>query len=427
MRRTAIRTAFTAAGASLLALVLLATPAGATFPGKNGRIFFSAPSRGDVAGGCGVASLRSDGSGYECVDFFRRDAAVSPDRRRIAAVGGDIATNVFGMNLNGSGLREFTRTPDGATNNLSPTFSPDARHIIYTKFNSSADGVYLMNADGSGQRELFSPGQDAVYSPSGGQLAYDIDGIRVADASGGGSRLLVPNHNDRGVSGLTVTNYTEFNREPNWSPNGRQIVFSRETHTISVTCMVSPPGCATPQHVDAIDIYVMNADGTGVRRLTSAVGFDEEDPHFSPDGSQIAYFKQDARLDVAHGQIWVMRADGTRQHHVANGANPEWTTIQGGPSKPRLQFSLRKLNRRSKCLGRLDGYVVGVHTNASRKTSFDLSLFVDRKLLNEEFNSRGFGEGADQLFRRGRHRIRVTVDDPAVHDRIDRTFSVRRC
>jgi TolB protein len=422
-RLTAARIAIAVA----LACLSLPAAAGATFPGRNGRIFFSAPPRNEVATGCDTASIRPDGSAYNCVDYFRRDAAVSPDHRHIVAVEGDTSTDLFGMNIDGSGVRRFTRAGDGLTENLSPTWSPDGRHIIYTVFQSSADGVYEMNPDGSGQHLLFTPGQDAVFSPSGAQVAYDGDGIRVADANGGGSRLLAPNHNDTNVSGLTVRRYVEFNQEPNWSPNGRQIVFSRETHSAVTTCTVSPPSCQPPQRQDAIHVFVMNADGTGLRQLTSTAGFDEEDPHFSPDGSQIAYYKQDARADVQHGQIWVMRADGSGQHQVANGANPEWTSVQGGPGKPRLRFKLQKLNRRSKCLGRLDGFVANVLTNASRRTSFDVGMFVDGKLLDKEYNTRGFGEGADQLFRRGRHRIRVTVDDAAVHDHISRTFTVRRC
>jgi hypothetical protein len=172
----------------------------------------------------------------------------------------------------------------------------------------------------------------------------------------------------------------------------------------------------------------MNADGTGLRQLTSTPGFDEEDPHFSPDGRLIAYYKQDSRLDQAHGQIWVMRADGSHQHQIANGANPEWTSIQGGPSKPRVKVTFRKLNPRSQCLGTLDGYVISVLTNASRRTQFDVSDYVDGRLIDEEFNSRGFAGGVDTLqLRRGRHRLRVVVEDAAIGDRISRTLSFRRC
>jgi hypothetical protein len=69
-----------------------------------------------------------------------------------------------------------------------------------------------------------------------------------------------------------------------------------------------------------------------------------------------------------------------------------------------------------------------VLTNASRRTQFDVSDYVDRRLIDEEFNSRGFGGGVDTLqLRRGRHRLRVVVEDAAIGDRISRTLSFRRC
>jgi hypothetical protein len=70
---------------------------------------------------------------------------------------------------------------------------------------------------------------------------------------------------------------------------------------------------------------------------------------------------------------------------------------------------------------------VNVLTNASRKTLFDVSMFADGRLLDAVSNTRSVFEDAHGLFRRGRHRIQVTVDDAAVHDHISRTFTVRRC
>jgi hypothetical protein len=63
---------------------------------------------------------------------------------------------------------------------------------------------------------------------------------------------------------------------------------------------------------------------------------------------------------------------------------------------------------------------------ASRKTRFDISTFVDGHLIEEVLNSRGHGGGVDG-FRKGRHKLKVVVTDPAAHDRISRTFKFRRC
>jgi Tol biopolymer transport system component len=81
----------------------------------------------------------------------------------------------------------------------------------------------------------------------------------------------------------------------------------------------SGPGTPTPPLVDArvvafastagnnngLSIYLMHADGTSRRRLTSD-GFLDETPVWSPNGSSIAF---DTNRDPA--SIWIMNADGT--------------------------------------------------------------------------------------------------------------------
>jgi dipeptidyl aminopeptidase/acylaminoacyl peptidase len=347
---------------------------------------------------------------------------VSPDRKFIAATGGADPTSIYVMKINGKGVRRLTNPSGETTRDLSPAFAPDNHRIIWGRADSSSDGLFLMNADGSGQHQLTSSGQDPVYSPSGSQIAYGIDGIRIAAANGSGSRRIVTNRATTTFSGGVLTRYVEYNREPNWSPDGGRIVFAREAHTTSCN---GPPSC-TPTRNDVVDVFVMNADGSGLRQLTSTPGVDEEDPQFSPDGKAIVYYHLRAGSDDTQGQIWVMRADGGAKHKVANGANPEWSTVQRKLKKPRLTFRYQRLKKHSKCLGKLDGYSFSVKTKASRKTRFDISTFVDGHLIEEVLNSRGYGGGVDG-FRKGRHKLKVVVTDPAVHDRISRTFKFRRC
>ena len=60
---------------------------------------------------------------------------------------------------------------------------------------------------------------------------------------------------------------------------------------------------------ESADIYVMNAEGTGVRRLTHADPYMSNDqPTWSPDGTEIAFVN---RWNARGGSILVMRADGT--------------------------------------------------------------------------------------------------------------------
>lgn len=71
------------------------------------------------------------------------------------------------------------------------------------------------------------------------------------------------------------------------------------------------------------DIYVINADGTNLKRLTTNTGA-EFDPKWSPDGKRIVY--RDSRRGVNHDdEIYVMNADGSGQANLSNSpSSDEW-------------------------------------------------------------------------------------------------------
>jgi TolB protein len=77
-----------------------------------------------------------------------------------------------------------------------------------------------------------------------------------------------------------------------WSPDGERIAFRRITGSTA-------------------DIYLMNADGSGVRPLLVSPGTDQ-DPTWSPDGARIAFKSdQDGPSERAGNHVWVMSVDGT--------------------------------------------------------------------------------------------------------------------
>ena len=162
--------------------------------------------------------------------------------------------------------------------------------------------VYVMNADGSGQTQLFA-GRDPSWSPDGQQLAFwGGAGIKTANVDGSGVRTLT----------------TTFSYTPSWSPRGDRIAF-------------------TDQRAGSDDIWVMAADGSGQTRLTDNPLLDYF-PTWSPDGSRIAYAAASPTgANFNNADIWVMNADGSAKSRLTTDSaadiTPGWS-----PDGKRIAF-----------------------------------------------------------------------------------------
>jgi len=149
----------------------------------------------------------------------------------------------------------------------------------------------------------------------------------------GPGRIVFESYNDRtlnwdifdmGANGGDVTRLTfaeARDSDATWSPDYSKVVFASERAT-------------TDPEVPNREIYVMNADGSGVaRRLTYAEGKDY-DPSWSPDGTRIAFVsKRDGDWE-----IWLMDPDGTGlvnlTQNKSNETDPSWS-----PDGSRIAFA----------------------------------------------------------------------------------------
>ncbi len=134
-----------------------------------------------------------------------------------------------------------------------------------------------------------------------------------------------------------------FQVEPAWSPDGRRIAFASLRQGAS-------------------HIYVMSADGTGAKALTSGAQNDDH-PSWSPDGKQIAFARE--------GALFVVPAAGGKPHRLGKGlgsaANPAWS-----PDGTQIAYDYRKpgFSIRELYVMRSDGSRIRQLTNLRQVSGF---------------------------------------------------------
>jgi Tol biopolymer transport system component len=274
----------------------------------------------------------------------------SPDGRKVAFANFDRPrwrgnVDLYVMNADGSGLRRLTR--DSATDGF-PVWSPDGRKIAFTKAQAPAEGrglpeadVYVINADGTGERNLTGDGVSGgpTWSPDGRRIAFgSSDGIDVMSADGTGRQRLLRN---RG-------------HFPTWSPEGRKIFFLR-------------PGGRGRGGPAAVYIYVVNADGSAPRRLIRMAQVNYSLPSWSPDGRTILFVRErDGKRD-GNFEVYVMNADGSGKRNL--------TRHPGFDSAPAWSPDGRKIVFTTKRDGNFEVYVMNADgsgkRNLTRHPGFD--------------------------------------------------------
>ena len=203
--------------------------------------------------------------------------------------------------------------------------SPDESTIVFTGFQSRDSEVadlWSSPVQGGSPTRITSGGTDSVYSPSftsdGEFIVYEIDGsLWMVRSDGSGGRRKIPgsgvgldvnphvSSTDRVVFTSAARDSESFEwryviwtsdldggsliqlregRYPRWSPDGTQIVF---------------------EHLG--DVWLINADGTGLVQLTATDEIQEGLPAFSTTGNEIVYVSNEG----GDFNVWAMDAEGT--------------------------------------------------------------------------------------------------------------------
>ena len=261
------------------------------------------------------------------------DVQLSPDGRRAAYTFTEIAPEqdeyrsaIWMAPVQGGEPRQFTRGPK---RDSAPRWSPDGAWLAFlSDRDGEAPQLYVMSANGGEPRRLTWLGHaagPAVWSPDGARLLFAAPVPKEPPPSGKEARarwadrpkVVTSAHYKDDGQGYTfgdpsqiiavsvargeVAQLTGGDRPstaPAWSPDGARIAFSRAR--------------SGPADYHVYDIWVMNADGSNPRRLTTDVGR-ATSPSWSPDGSTIACYgtdEQDPGAGDPMTRVWLVPSSG---------------------------------------------------------------------------------------------------------------------
>ena len=146
--------------------------------------------------------------------------------------------------------------------------------------------------------------------------------------------------NQDGTGLVNLTNSPGYDAEGAFSPDGKQIVFCSLRGAFPLDKLTPEQRARYEKDPSYFgDIYIMNADGSNVRRLTEAPGYDGG-PFFSPDGTRIIWrhFAESGMV----ADVWTMKIDGSDKKRITDFKSMSWAPFYH-PSGKYIIFTSNKL------------------------------------------------------------------------------------
>lgn len=265
--------------------------------GKKGIFLTKIAFSCDKTGKKEIYTMNFDGSEVRQITKNRSisvGASWSPDGKKLAFSvfnrHSDNTKNIdlFDYNFNTGAMRLLSNRKGI---NSGASYHPNGHQLALTLSYGGNPDIYLLNIDSRKTTQLsHSVGFDVDpnFSPDGSKIAF------VSSRAGKPMVYTMSTSNPSDVKRITYAG--QYNATPNWSPDGKKIVFAGwiDSH---------------------FDIFTVTADGTKIERFTKDEG-NNEDPSFSPDGSMIAFSSNRARNEKA---IYIMNSDGTNVKRLTFG------------------------------------------------------------------------------------------------------------
>jgi TolB protein len=218
-------------------------------------------------------------------------------------------SDIYIMNADGSGLKRITREP---TLDRMPSWSPDGTKIAFMKDERAIQepetrDIYTIRVDGTDLRQLTDEGLDEypAWSTGGKTVAFS----RLTEANG---RIYSVNAQGGGLRKLTDPSQGFWDSEPSWSPDSTKIAFTRV------------PG----KRPNRPDVFTMNSDGTNTRKLTAKTE-GAYSPDYSPDGKRIVFVGWEGgnKLAVMNTDGTNVRRLTPDSKGIVNESAPNWQPL----------------------------------------------------------------------------------------------------
>jgi Tol biopolymer transport system component len=306
---------------------------------ENGLLAFSGAGQ--------IHAVSPDGSGLQQLTHLGGHDALdvhwSPDGSMLAFrvwTKGDY--ELFVTNADGSGLTNVT----GSMGVSEFAWSPNGSMLAFTAFQEGNDfDVFVVNADGTGlQAVVGSPLSEhrPQWSPDGTQIAFERWPVHDRDP---GTPDIYSVALDRDEPVPVVTS-SSWDTGAAWSPDGTRIAFSSERDGDE-------------------EIYVVNADGSGVQKLTELPGLDATTAAWSPDGTQISFVAHDGQ----QWDDWVVNADGSGLLKLTPSGRDDGPAVWA-PDGSLLAFTASKVTGNVDNTGTYDVYTIRPDGTDERRITF---------------------------------------------------------
>jgi Tol biopolymer transport system component len=225
--------------------------------------------------------------------------------------------DIFSVKIDGQQMQRLTATPGY---DAEATVSPDGKTIVFTSVRDGDLDLYTMRLDGAQVRRLTSEiGYDGggFFSPDSRRIVYrashprdpgEIEAYQALLAR----RLVEPGHleifvmNADGTGKRQVTANGGSNFAPYFHPDGQRIIFSSNLSPSPALPLEGGGEGRGGKGPPSFHLYLINDDGTGLERVTVEGGFNSF-PMFSPDGKKLVWVSD--RRATTRGEFNVFLAD----------------------------------------------------------------------------------------------------------------------